>query len=590
MVFRKTRVIQINLNVLYIFILVFFFVTLLRLWYLQILKGEEYAKLAKNNRLRYYSIYPLRGKIKDRFGNILAEDKPAYDLAIIKEDCPNIKEVLKRLSGYVGVSYEDLYKKFISQRHKVKPFRPLILVPNVSFKTLSKIEMNLEKLKGVHVIIHPVRHYSYGPILAHVIGYVAQADLKDLKKNKNLELGDYIGKTGVEKQLNDLLSGKKGLKQVEVNVFERIIKEKVIKEPEPGKDLSLTIDLNLQKYAWDLLKGKCGAIVVMDAYTGDILALISRPSYDPNLFVKGISYKMWKKLTTDPFHPLQNRVIQSTFPPGSVFKLVVAGCALYYNRFSPYKKIFCPGFYVLGNRKFRCWKKWGHGWVNMKEAISQSCDVYFYKLGELLGIDLISEYAKKCGFGQLTGIDLPYEKKGLVPTKEWKLKRFKERWQKGETLVTAIGQGYLQVTPIQVARFTAAIVNHGKLLKPNLILGQKPLVQGIIPVRKNELKIIKNSMIMTVNSSHGTAHLIKLKGITIGAKTGTVQVTNKLYREKELKKIPYKLRDHAWMTSFAQKKNKAYVVTVFVEHGGMGSSAAGPIVKSIYRYIFKRFR
>ncbi len=579
--------IRINLNCLFVFILLFFFVISLRLWYLQIVKGEKYSRLAKTNRLRYCSIYPLRGKITDRLGNILAEDKPAYDLGIIKEDCPNIKDTLKKLSSYTNISYGVLYKRFSSKKFKVKAFRPLILVPNIDFSILNIVEMHLDELRGVSIIVHPVRHYSFGPILSHVIGYVAQADLEDLEKDKSLELGDYIGKTGLEKRMNHLLCGKKGLKQVEVNVHQRVVKEKIITFPEPGKDISLTIDVNLQKFAWAQLKGKCGAIVVMDPYTGDILALVSRPSYNPNLFVKGLSPEQWKEILTNPAHPLQNRVVQCAFPPGSIFKLVVAGCGLYHRTISPYKEVFCPGYYKLGKRVFRCWEKGGHGWINMKEAISQSCDVYFYKLGEMVGIDFMSDYARQCGFGEKTGIDLPHESKGLVPTKEWKFKRFKQRWQKGESLITAIGQGYLQVTPIQVARFTAAIVNGGNLLKPNLFLDSSVKVQRKIPVSKGELIVIKRAMISAVKSAHGTARRIRLKGAVIGAKTGTVQVTSRLYKREEQEKIPYKLRDHAWMTSFGIKGKRKYVVTVFVEHGGMGSEAAGPIIKAIYKYLFK---
>jgi penicillin-binding protein 2 len=359
-----------------------------------------------------------------------------------------------------------------------------------------------------------------------------------------------------------------------------------LRRPEAGQDLRLSIDLDLQRHAFKQLDGQAGAIVVMEPATGRILAFISQPSYDNNMFVSGLSQEQWASLRDNPRHPLQNRVVQSMFPPGSVFKLVVGGAALHYG-VDPAETFYCPGQIKFGRRVFRCWKKGGHGHVDFMKGLTQSCDVYFYYIGDRLGIDKMSEFAKACGFGQKTGIDLPHEKSGLVPTPEWKKKRFGEPWVGGENLNTAIGQGYTLVTPLQVARFIASLVNGGLLMKPQLLADTDPEVQGSLPLSDEDRQLIVDTMIATVNE--GTARRLKRKDAVMGGKTGTAQVVRlKLKGEerRKLEEMPYEERDHAWLASFGSKNGKTYVAVCMVEHGGHGSSAAGPILKEIYKHLF----
>jgi penicillin-binding protein 2 len=398
-----------------------------------------------------------------------------------------------------------------------------------------------------------------------------------------------IGKQGVEKSFENTLHGRKGRKHLQVNAQGRTLRSQVIAWPEPGTNLDLSIDCGLQQFVWNRLEEHAGAVVVMDPATGQILSLVSKPGYDNNLFVRGLSSKHWKKLLHDPSHPLQNRVIQSAYPPGSVFKIAVAGCALARSDITPFTTFYCPGSYRLGNGFFRCWRRQGHGRLKMEDAIARSCDVYFYNLGEQLGIATLSQFCKQVGFGQITGIRLPNECSGLIPDKEWKLRRFGKPWQGGESVITAIGQGYTTSTPLQIARFIAALVNGGHLLQPQLQHAADPINQGELPIQDKHLQFLRQSMINTVEGRHGTARSLRMPQITIGAKTGTAQVVRltEKHEDKETDEIPYKYRDHAWMAGFGQQDDSVYVAVVLVEHGGSGSSAAGPIVKDIFTYLFQ---
>lgn len=565
-------------------------IIVVRLWYLQIYKGETQANKAKQNLLRTQTIYAPRGIIRDRQGIILADNKPAYDLALVRENAHNCTRTIKRISQLTGIDLNLLLRQFYKEKKRVKPFNPQIIYSNLDPTQLAKLEVNSLDFPEIQIIHHPYRTYNFGKLTAHVLGYVAEVDSADLKTDPALEPGDKIGKQGLEFTFEKTLRGTKGLQELEVNAQGRILKSRVIKRPIPGQDMSLTIDLHLQDKVWQALGNHTGSCLVLEPYTGQVLALVSKPSYDNNLFVQGISPTAWQALLTDKRHPLQNRAIQSAYPPGSVFKLVVAACGLANHALNPRKKVFCPGFYKLGNRVFNCWKKHGHGWVDLKNGLKQSCDVYFYNLGEQLGVEMISEFAQKNGFNTLTGIDLPHEKKGLIPDPIWKQRRFGKRWQGGETLNLAIGQGYTQVTPLQVARFIAALVNGGFLLKPQLILHQPPEVQKKIPLRTWQRQVILKAMRSAVEEPHGTALILKTKGILIGAKTGTAQVIKlkEEYKDLDTKEIPYKYRDHAWMAAYGQQGKKDYVVVAMVEHGGHGASGAGPIVRSVLHYLFNK--
>jgi len=573
---------------LQILILGLFFVIALRLWYFQIYKGQEYSRKATDNLVKQQSIYAPRGLIRDRDKTILAENKPAYGLAIIREDSQDIQAALRQASQWTDAPLRELQESFQAGKERVKPFKRQLLISNIDYKTLAEIETHLMEWPEFRIVTLPLRSYPHGRVVSHILGYVAQADEAELKSNPRLQLGDNVGKQGLELSFQRSLRGEKGLKQLEVNAQGRELKSSIIKEPVPGKDLTLTIDLDLQRHAWEQLGNHTGAVVVLDPFCGDILALVSKPSYDNNLFVQGIDPAQWRHLLSDPKHPLQNRAIQSSYPPGSVFKLVVAPCALNNSTLSPQKELFCPGHYKLGRRVFHCWKEGGHGWMDMREAIKQSCDVYFYKVGEELGVDAISRYARSNGFNARTGISLPNENPGLIPSREWKLKRFGRRWQGGETLNLSIGQGYTLVTPLQVGRYVAALVNGGFLLKPNLVLDAEPKVQKKLPLTSEERDLVIQSMLAAVEEPHGTCWRLRTQEATVGGKTGTAQVV-KLKQEdrgKETEEIPYKHRDHAWMASFGQQGKETYVVVVLIEHGGHGSSAAGPVAKSVFDYLF----
>jgi penicillin-binding protein 2 len=373
-----------------------------------------------------------------------------------------------------------------------------------------------------------------------------------------------------------------------VDVNGRRLKERVLKHPQAGHEISLSLDLELQKLCMDWLAEEAGSVAVMDADTGQLWALATAPSYDSNDFASGLSSDQWAKLRDNPLHPMQNRVIQSVYPPGSIFKHVVAGAGLHYGMIDPNETVFCSGSTKLGRRVFRCWRKGGHGKVDLRRALVESCDVYFYKQGKKLTVDRMSEFAFAAGFGEKTGIRLPHEKAGIIPTKEWKLKRFGESWQGGDNLNMSIGQGYTLVTPLQVVRFFASIANGGKLLKPLLLKDEKTEVQGTLPLDAGALAILRRGLIETVEDAHGTARRLRTKGVVVGGKTGTAQVVRLTDEIKELKddEIPYRFRDHAWMAAIAEKDGRRFAIACLVEHGLHGGSGAGPVVKAVIDYLF----
>ncbi|MGE4421730.1 MAG: penicillin-binding protein 2 [Pseudodesulfovibrio sp.] len=559
-----------------------------RLWYLQIHRSEEYQAKALENQLRQESIPSPRGLIRDRNGDLLAVNEPAYALGIIREDCPDVDRLVHQIAVWTGKDYFELKTLYNKNRKRVKPFEPLIVVPDLTFAQLALVETNKLRWPGLEIQFRPRRLYRYGTLLAHVLGYVAEADEEDMSKQPELALGDYVGKQGIELMLEDRMRGIKGLTQYQVDVNGRRLKERILKHPQAGHEISLSIDLGLQKLCMDWLSEEAGGVAVMDADTGQLWALATAPSYDSNDFSSGLSAKQWAKLRDDPLHPMQNRVIQSVYPPGSIFKHVVAGAGLHYGMVDPKETVFCPGYVKLGRRIFRCWRRGGHGNVDMNRALVESCDVYFYKLGKKLTVDRMGDFARAAGFGEKTGIRLPHEKAGNIPDREWKLKRFGEAWQGGDNLNMAIGQGFTLVTPLQVVRFFAGIANGGKLLKPLLLKDEKTVVQSDIPLRPDQMELLRQALVDTVEDPHGTCRRIRTKGVIVGGKTGTAQVVRLTDELKELKdeQIPYKFRDHAWMAAIAEKDGRRFAIACLVEHGLHGGSGAGPIVKAVIDYLF----
>ena len=557
-----------------------------RLWYLQVHKGEHFSDLARENQMRQASIIAARGMILDRNGKPLAVNEPSFALGLIREDCEDVQSTLQKVSEWTGIDYQVLLDTYIRGKKRSKAFEPMVLISNLSYELLAKIEANSVSWPGLEILIRHRRYYPDGQLMAHAMGYVSEANEEELEKDSTLALGDHVGKQGLEYTLEQRLRGEKGLKQIEVDAYGREHDQQVLLEPKAGGNLSLSIDGDLQAFCAKQLEGQAGAVVVLQPDTGKVLALVSQPSYDNNLFVLGIPPKKWAELRDDPMHPIQNRVSQSVYPPGSTFKLLMAACALSEGIVKPTDTAFCSGSYRVGDHDFHCWKKGGHGTVDMHNALVHSCDVYFYQLGEKLGIDRINRYALQAGFGTPTGIDLPHERSGLIPSTAWKKRRYGENWTRGETLNCSIGQGYVQVSPLQLAKFIASLVNGGNVIRPSLILDDPVDVQSKLPLSDKDREFLLKAMADTVQA--GTAQKLKRPDAVIGGKTGTAQVVKLLNADtrQKVQDMPYKYRDHAWIATWGIKDGKSYVVVCMLEHGGHGGETAGPVVKSIYDYLF----
>ena len=573
-------------------IVLLFLIFLVRLWHLQINKGEQFAEKARNNQMKETLIHAPRGIIRDANGLFLAINEPAYALVLVKENCKDIQKTIQTVAGWTGIPAWKFMERIEQVGTRLKPFEPITLLSSVSPELLAKIEANSLYWPGLEIAVRSKRYYPEGSIFSHILGYVAEANGEDLtkdkakgnEKNKALSLGDSIGKQGVEFSLDETLRGVKGLDYVEIDATGRVLSREHAISPQAGNDIFLSIDSDLQKFAAEQLEGQAGSIVIMEPYSGRLLALVSQPGYDNNIFNSGLSTAQWAELRDNPLHPLQNRAVQSVYPPGSVWKLLMAAAGFNAGMLNPKDTVYCPGHYTFGNRVFRCWKKTGHGTVNLQKALVASCDVYFYKLGERLRVDRIHNFATQVGFGVTGGIELPTEKPGLVPSPEWKLRRFNESWQGGDNLNLAIGQGYALTSPLQIARFTSALVNGGNLMRPTLLRDVPPEITSTLPINDPQRQIIVDAMIDTVE--FGTAKRIKYPGAVIGGKTGTAQVVKLGHQGRDINSIPYEFRDHAWMTSFAEKDGKTYVAVGMIEHGGGGSTAVGPVLRAIYGYMF----
>ncbi len=567
---------------------IFFCIFVARFWYLQVHKGEEFTRLSRENRLREELIYATRGVVRDVNGVMLAENRTAFGLALTLEDCRDIPATLAQASEWTGIPLERMQAKFQQDRSKAKPFEPILLLSDLPFDKVAQIEAHLLFWPGLQIVTHSKRAYPHGSIFAHILGYVAEVNSKELAADPELSMRDTIGKQGIEYVLDKRLRGRKGKYSVDVDSLGRALGRTMTEAPQNGENVSLNIDTRLQQAIVDILGEQTGSVVVLEPETGKVRALVTTPSYDNNLFIGGMPQAAWDELRDNLKHPLQNRAIQSVYPPGSVWKLMMAGLFLS-KGISPTQKILCTGETRLGNQVFRCWKRGGHGYMDMKDSLVNSCDVYYYTLGEKLGIDNIEAFAKACGFGAPTGIELPYEKSGLVPSRAWKRRRFKERWQqrwqRGETLNVSIGQGFTLTTPLQVASFVGALLNGGKLMEPHLVADSEPKVRAEIPLDAAQRKFIVDAMQATVEAPGATARVLKREDAVIGGKTGTAQVVKlRMIGERRLKasEVTYFERDHAWIASWGQRNGKTVVIVAMIEHGGGGASVAGPVVKKVY--------
>jgi len=586
-------------------ILFFLLVIVSRFWYLQINLGDHYRALSENNRVRIRSVPPPRGHIFDKEGREIVTNRPSFNVSLIREDSYDIEDVLKRLSVVLGEDIEVLWER-IRKGSSTPRHLPITLKEDVDWETLAYLENNKYKFSGIRIGVQPVRVYHYGDLAANIIGYIGEINPKELKSDEEdiYEGGDLIGKRGLERIREDDLRGEKGSSSTEVNArgFEQ--QQLKYEDPLPGRDITLTIDVDLQQAAeqYMAISDKAGAVVAMEVDTGRILAAASAPTIHLEDFIGGISQKNWKALLDNPRNPLLNKVVQGVYPPGSTYKMVTALAGLAEGVITLDTTFYCPGHYYFGGRLYRCWKHSGHGTIAVERAITESCDVFFYQVGQRLGVDRLAKYAKKLGLGVRSGIELEHEKRGIVPTKDWKRQRFKEKWHEGETLSVAIGQGFNNMTPLQICIMTAAIANGGKIFKPQIIErvmtadGEilerlEPKLTGELSKRaKSFLPYIRKGMFGVVQGKRGTARKVRIENLTVAGKTGTAQVVRlAIYKGMKEQDIPYKWRDHAWFTCYAPADNPKIAVTVLVEHGLHGGSGAGPIARVVLKKYFEEY-
>lgn len=575
---------------------------IVRLIYLQIVGHEHYATMAKSNRIKITPVPPTRGLIYDRKGRILAENIPTYSLELIPEQIEDIADTLHRLQVLLDISEEKI-QQFHKQRARVKRFNTTPLLLRLDDTQVAKFAVVRAQFPGVDIYARLSRHYPYKELTSHVIGYVGRINEKELK---TLPVSEYrgthhVGKIGIEKKYEAILHGHTGYSEVETNAQGREIMEVSSIEPEPGANLQLSLDVDLQQTAYNGLEGFNGAVVAIEVKTGRVLVFVSRPGFDPNPFVYGISTKLYRALQESDDRPLFNRALRGQYPPGSTVKPFLGLAGLEYGVIDAQHKLFCPGYYQLPKvrHKYRDWKTWGHGLVDLNDAITQSCDVYFYDLAKNLGIDHIHAFLWQFGFGQKSNIDLVGEKAGLLPSRAWKKKAKGEIWYPGETLITGIGQGFMQVTPVQLARATATLANRGEQVRPSLVEkidyaqipeGSKSPIDDSaerkkIKLSQNHINHVMLSMINVVHGERGTARRLS-KGIDyqIAGKTGTAQVFTVKQEEKYNEdEIAEKLRDHALFMSFAPANDPQIAVAVVVEHGGHGGSVAAPIAGQVIK-------
>jgi penicillin-binding protein 2 len=568
-----------------------------RMYYLQILKSDTYKTLAEDNRINLRVLPPPRGRILDRFGVELAVNEQNYRLVLVREQTPDVGETLNALSQIISLSEHD-YKRVLSEVKRKRAFVPVTVRDNLTWEQVSSVSVNAADLAGASIEVGQTRSYPFGSAMSHALGYVAAVSESELTGDPLLELpGFRIGKNGLEKQHDLALRGKQGNSHLEVNAYGRVIRELSRDEGKPGRDAVLTIDAGLQTFVQQRLMSEMSAAsVVLDIKNGDVLAMCSVPSYDPSAFSRGLSTREWNGLVTDHLAPLTNKAIAGTYAPGSTFKLVVALAAMK-EGIGAQHSAFCPGSMRLGNAKFHCWKRGGHGWVDLIRGLQHSCDVYFYDIARRIGVNKIAEMANRLGLGETVGIDLPGERSGVIPTKAWKLANVGEPWQGGETLITAIGQGFVLSTPLQLATMVARIASGGLKVTPRLTRGFNDEAGGIaaseplfesLGIPAEHLRVIHSAMDAVTNNRRGTAYKARIQeeGWEMAGKTGTSQVRRISLAERAAgvfknSQLPWRRRDHALFVGYAPVHSPRYACAVVVEHGGGGSSTAAPIVRDI---------
>ena len=574
-----------------------------RLFFLQVKENKKYLTLSDKNRIREWKLAPVRGEFHDYFGNIIAGNFEAYQLHIIPEEVEDFRYVIYRVKDLLNLSDKE-FSRLLKKRKEIKPWETLIVSDNLDWKKFSKINNHLYDLNGVKPVISISRKYPFKDNYTHVLGYVSQANENDIEQNeaikKNFVPGLKVGKVGLEKSLEEKLIGSNDIERYEVNAYGRRISQLEFQKGEKGKNLRLTIDTKVQQLANDLLKDKAGSICVMDIYTGSIIAMHSSPSFDPNLFVFGISQDDWQIIRNDPMKPLVNKTLQGNYSPGSTIKPIVALSALENGIINTNFTVKCTGKTEMYGQTYHCWKKKGHGFVSLRNAMKQSCDTYFYEIARKLGVDKLSETAKKFGLGKEVFGDLfNIEKKGLIPNTQWKKNALGKGWLLGETMITGIGQGYIQTTPIQLCLMTAQIANGGYKIYPKIIVDDETKISPsdkFEPLYKDpkNIRIIQDAMFGSTNEVMGTSYRSRINNpkYQFAGKTGTAQVKKITERDRELDlktfQIPYEERDHALYVAFGPYKNPRYALSVLVEHGGNGSTTAAPMAKKLFKLIIDR--
>ena len=574
-----------------------------RMYYLQVLKSDEYRMLAEENRINVRLLAPLRGKIVDRFGRVLASNRQNYRAVMIPEQTDNIEETLDRLSHIVEITDYDR-KKIMRDVKRSPRFLPITVAEDLTWDQFARVNVNEPDLPGVQPDVGETRHYPYGEELAHVVGYVSAVSEKELQAADGDEPilrlpGFRTGKQGIEKTFDDKLRGVPGSSHVEVNAYGRVIRE-LSKDPgQPGKEIVLTLDMEIQELAWNRMKGESASAVVMDIHSGDVLAFISTPAFDSNKFNMGYSTADYKALLDNNHLPLVNKALAGLYPPGSTFKPVVAMAAVDAG-INPRETVFCPGYYKLGDSVFHCWRHGGHGNMNMHDAIKHSCDVYFYDVAKRIGIEKIAEMATRFGLGQTYDFDIPGAREGLVPTPGWKRAIKGEGWHQGETLIAGIGQGYLLASPLQLAVMVSRLANGGKAVVPRItraVGGEliHPVEAPPIEVSQKGITIAQGGMDGVMNEIGGTAWRSRIpdEGMHMAGKTGTAQVRRISRAERasgvlKNEDLAWRQRDHALFICFAPVHAPKYAMSVVVEHGGSGSGVAAPIAHDIMYEVLKR--
>lgn len=572
-----------------------FFLLLLRLWHLQILSTEDYQNMSENNRLRFVPVAASRGTILDRNGKVMVKNRPSFTLAVVPQEVKNKDVLFDLLTSLIGLDRAELAERWEKGKGRAK-YYPVVLASNLSRDQVEIIEENRLRLPGVEIEMKPVRDYPWNMMASHLFGYISEISENELnlKSFQDYNPGDYIGKNGIERSLERDLHGSDGGRQLEVDARGRVLRTISESYPEVGNSVVLTIDSSIQEKAEKAFGDQAGAAVAMDVNSGEVLAFVSNPGFDPSLFSGKMPVDIWKGYLEDKRRPLENKALTGQYPPGSTFKVITALAGLEHGKIDGKTQVNCTGSYTLGNNTFKCWNRRGHGHTNLRKSLRESCDVYYYQLGEQLGVNRIADMSRKFMLGSALGIGLDNEKKGLIPTAEWKKKRFGTSWYRGETLPVAIGQGYVLMTPIQLVSMISTVANEGLIYRPHLVKrivdleGKtireiKPELLGKMDIPAEHFKLVKEGLFAVVNETGGTGASARLYDVTVAGKSGTSQVV-KLRDSKQ--GTPYHFRDHALFVAFAPYDKPEIAVAVVVEHGEHGGSVAGSIAGRILRAYF----